>query len=196
MRKTPEEFAGSSSAAPAAPSLVEIRSLIRSDSDLEARSYRLSRRVRMRVYIKQLEEVLSESPHVPFTLADMASILNLERTYCCKVFREVAGKSFSDWLSNIRIGYAKTLLLIEGLTVTDISSASGFNDITTFERNFRKRVGVSPRTFRQLNRVARRSEPKTAGTNAAASAAIRPHSDLVEDEEIPRSKHQSIDTIC
>lgn len=134
-------------------SAAALRDLIRSNSPHTASSGRnLGRRAKTREYIHRLEEILRESPHLPLNLSDLASILDLEKTYCCKIFREIIGKSFSEWIRGIRIDHARDLLLLDDHTITYVSLASGFGDITTFERNFRKVLGLSPRLFRKMSR--------------------------------------------
>jgi two-component system, response regulator YesN len=110
----------------------------------------LSRRARIRHSIGCLELVLLESPDIPISLADLANLLHLERTYCCRVIREITGKLFTEWIRDIRMRRARSLLLLPGLSITEISLAVGYTDLTTFSRNFRKESGMSPRTFRQL----------------------------------------------
>ena len=108
-----------------------------------------SRRAKARDYIRHLEQVLQESPDTPINLSDLARLLNLERTHCCRVIREITGKLYTDWIREIRIKRARSLLLHPGLSITDVSLAVGYTDLTTFARNFRKESGMSPRAFRQ-----------------------------------------------
>jgi len=112
-----------------------------------------SRRDRIYHSIRCLERVLFESPDITITLSDLASLLNLERTHCCRVIREVTGKLFTDWIREIRIQRARSLLLLPGLSITEVSLAVGYADLTTFGRNFRKECGMSPKAFRQMQLV-------------------------------------------
>ena len=97
--------------------------------------------------IRQLEQLLEESTQTPVTLLDVARLLHLEETYCSKVFRQITGKSFSCWLRAIRIRRAQTLLQVSGASITDVCHAGGFEDLTTFGRNFRKEPARVRRHF-------------------------------------------------
>lgn len=107
------------------------------------------RRAKIRSRIQSLETILRESPDFHVSLARVAAVLNLERTYCCRVIREITGKTFTDWIRKIRIERARILLLQEK-SITEVSFAVGYTDLTTFGRNFRREFGMSPRAFRQL----------------------------------------------
>jgi AraC-like DNA-binding protein len=109
--------------------------------------------MRSREYIHRLERALRDSPQLSISLSHLAYILDLERTYCCRAFKQITGKTFSEWTRSIRIARAKVLLPVTGYTITKVADAVGYNDITTFERNFRKETGISPMTFRQLSRA-------------------------------------------
>lgn len=114
-------------------------------------------------YVHRLETILRESPDLSITLEDLSQILDLERTYCCKVFPRITGKSFSKWIRRIRIERAQALLRIDLLSITHVSHAVGYGDITTFERAFRKELGLSPQSFRRLVGAAATLEPATHG---------------------------------
>ena len=51
----------------------------------------------------------------------------------------------------MRVERAKTLLRTDSGTVVEIAFASGFNSVPTFNRVFKKLVGVSPRAYRGEN---------------------------------------------
>jgi YesN/AraC family two-component response regulator len=131
-------------------SAAEFQNFIHSATLVGRSPYLPNRRARARECIQRLRQILEESPHMPLTLADLAQHLNLERTYCCKVFQEITGAYFSEWVRKIRIARAQSLLRLPAYTITEVSHAVGYDDITTFSRNFRKELGVSPRIFRRL----------------------------------------------
>jgi YesN/AraC family two-component response regulator len=75
----------------------------------------------------------------------------MEPTYFSKIFKEVTGRGFRDYLNEFRIKRAKEILINgSGLSVTETALALGFGDITTFERIFKKGVGMTPLQFRNL----------------------------------------------
>jgi len=98
----------------------------------------------------------------PFTLAHAAEIAALEKTYFSKVFKEKVGISFADWLARERIKRAVLMLMDHDHRITDLAFVVGFGDLRTFERAFKKCVGITPRQCKNI--VRRNSEPgSTAG---------------------------------
>ena len=81
----------------------------------------------------------------PFSLAQAAQIAALEKTYFSKVFRAKVGVSFGDWLARERVKRAVLMLMDHDHRITDLAFAVGFGDLRTFERAFKKYVGVTPR---------------------------------------------------
>jgi two-component system, response regulator YesN len=72
-------------------------------------------------------------------------------TYFSKIFKEITGRGFRDYLNDCRITRAKEILINGSrLPITDIALALGYGDITTFERIFKKSVGMAPLQFRNL----------------------------------------------
>lgn len=109
-----------------------------------------ARHSRIATKVKALQDELMKSPQMPLSLSDASRMLCLEKTYCCKLFREVTGMSFTVWRRGIRLARSRDLLLRNEWSITDIAHASGFADVTTFERNFRRQFGMSPKQYRKL----------------------------------------------
>lgn len=133
-------------------SVVKLRLLVRSAHFPAEIDPALARTQRVREYIRRLESILRACPQFYITLSDLAYILDLERTYTCKAFQQITGMPFSLWLRRIRITCARRLLLDQGYTITEIAHAVGYGDITTFERNFRREIAMSPGKYRRLHR--------------------------------------------
>lgn len=132
------------------PNSLHFGNVTRSTSLVRRAFTRDERRSQTRDSIRRLEIILQGSPHIAVTLDDMARFLNMERTHCCRVFQKITGQSFSAWLRRIRIEKAQELLRQDGITITDVAHVVGYEDITTFSRNFRKMSGLTPTTDRKL----------------------------------------------
>lgn len=91
-----------------------------------------------------IEEHLSE----PITLEDVALVSGYSRTYFCRLFREIVGINFKDYLARERINLACDLLTNEKSSITEIVYAVGFNSFSSFWRTFKKYKGISPCQFR------------------------------------------------
>jgi AraC-like DNA-binding protein len=84
------------------------------------------------------------------SLKEMASLINLSESAFCKFFKRTTGKTFSDYLADIRIGHACHLLTESDDTISAIAYRSGFDSLTYFNRVFLRKKGLRPREFRKL----------------------------------------------
>ena len=82
-------------------------------------------------------------------LSDIASELHVNPSYFSALFSQEMGKTFTDYILELRIEKAKDLLGNTNLDILDISASAGFENQSYFTKIFRKRTGVTPRKFRQ-----------------------------------------------
>jgi AraC-like DNA-binding protein len=85
------------------------------------------------------------------SLQKAADMIHLSDTAFCKFFKRATGKTFSDYVNDIRIGLACSLLTESDKTVNEIAYQCGFESLTYFNRVFLKKKNARPREFR--NRV-------------------------------------------
>lgn len=85
-----------------------------------------------------------ESP----TLAQAAKIAHYNSSYFSTIFREEFGMPYTEYLSKIKIDYAKKLLLFTDLSIEKICQQSGFSSPSSFLQTFKKMVGTTPTNFR------------------------------------------------
>lgn len=83
------------------------------------------------------------------SLREAADLINLSESAFCKFFRRTTGKTFSDYVSDIRIGHACHLLSESDDTISEIAYHSGFESLTYFNRVFLRKKGIRPREFRK-----------------------------------------------
>lgn len=74
----------------------------------------------------------------------------LSRSYFSKLFKEVTGQNFSEYLQNLRVTEACTLLKSTDKKITDIMSDVGFKDIKHFNQLFKKITGKTPSEYRKF----------------------------------------------
>ncbi|MGN0327675.1 MAG: helix-turn-helix domain-containing protein [Lachnospira sp.] len=82
-------------------------------------------------------------------LEDMARQFNLSRSYLSKKFKSSTGFGFKEYIINVRIQHACTLLLETSKSITDIAFECGFNDSNYFGDAFRRIKGISPNKYRK-----------------------------------------------
>jgi len=82
-------------------------------------------------------------------LNKVADIANLHPSAFCRFFKEKTGKSLSEYLADMRISYACKLLTEGKLAVSQICFESGFNNLSNFNRTFKKQTGITPTAYYQ-----------------------------------------------
>ena len=85
----------------------------------------------------------------PISLEEVAAASGYSRTYYSRLFKEIVGINFSDYLERERIELACNLLENENVSITEVSYAVGFNSTSSFWRAFKKRKSVSPREWKK-----------------------------------------------
>ena len=94
---------------------------------------------------KYIDEHISDEG---LTIPSIATEMGMSRTSFFSRFKELAGISPQDYLIHYRIAYAKQLLTIGGMSVSEVAYKSGFTDPKYFSRVFKKIEGVSPSSIR------------------------------------------------
>lgn len=82
------------------------------------------------------------------TLGDAADILNMSPVSVTRLIKQRTGKSFIDFLNEIRIGFAARQMVDSDMSISEICFSNGFNNISNFNRTFRKKQGLTPTEFR------------------------------------------------
>ena len=85
-----------------------------------------------------------------FTLNEMAKRSAMSKSVFCKLFKEISGRTFNDYVNYTKILKAKEFFK-KGYRITNVSNLVGYNDFATFYRNFKKYVGSSPETYKHVN---------------------------------------------
>lgn len=85
------------------------------------------------------------------TLAQVAQASGYTPNYFSKLFSDLTGRRYIDFLNSLRTNYAKMLLASTKRSVIDISKASGFSSLSNFARVFKQETGQTPLSFRKSN---------------------------------------------
>ncbi len=115
------------------------RASLRSDPVPEGAGYRLAR------VIRHMESHYAEE----LTLPQLADILGCSPAYLSRLFRAQVGQPPFEYLNRLRIRHACTLLRRTQQTVTAIAVDVGYNNLSFFNRYFRKVMNCSPREYRR-----------------------------------------------
>ena len=125
----------------------------------QARTKSLSSFIYSRVYSENEGERMSNVMNhaisnfdQEITLDEIANIANMTPNAFCRYFKQRTNKTFFQFLLEIRLEHACRLLVkTKDLNISEISDASGFKNISNFNRKFKEFKGVTPTSFRKLN---------------------------------------------
>ena len=85
----------------------------------------------------------------PIRLEDLASIAGMSSVSFSRFFKLRTGKTITDYLIEIRLGYASRLLVDTTNSISEICYECGFNNLSNFNRIFKKKKDCSPKEFRE-----------------------------------------------
>ncbi len=103
-----------------------------------------------RIHYEKITAVLNyidENYASELTLEQAANYIGFSKYHFSRLFKQYTSSTFYDYLSHKRIQIAQSMLSSD-LPITDIAFQSGFNNLTTFCRCFKKYTDCSPTEFR------------------------------------------------
>jgi AraC-like DNA-binding protein len=99
--------------------------------------------------VSKLMHFIQENFRTEITLEQAASVADLQLHSFCRFFKQLTHHTFSDFLNEVRIGFACKLLQQSDLPVTQVAYECGYSNISYFNRTFKKIHGITPRDYRQ-----------------------------------------------
>ena len=106
-----------------------------------------------------------------------AGFMHFTPQHFSKVFKEISGITFTDYLNYVRIEKATTLIQTTNISITAIADKCGFNNIRSFNRIFKKIVGATPTNIDSNYQLSVTLHP-IMNTNIPFDATIS-HSSLI-----------------
>jgi AraC-like DNA-binding protein len=85
----------------------------------------------------------------PVTLNEVARLVNMTEVSFSRFIKKRTGNTFIDTLNEIRLGHASKKLIDTTHSISEISYHCGFNNISNFNRIFKKKKGCTPKEFRE-----------------------------------------------
>lgn len=87
-----------------------------------------------------------------FSAKLMASEMNMSLSNFSHYFKKTTGRTFSEYLSALRLEKAKNLLRTTGMPQSEIAAKCGYLNLPAFMRSFKKQTGITPGTYRESYR--------------------------------------------
>jgi AraC family transcriptional regulator, transcriptional activator FtrA len=95
--------------------------------------------------------------HQPLQMDELAALVHMSRRSFDRKFKATFGQSPKQWLLNVRVEHAKTLLATSATNIEQIATLCGFGTAQALRDQFDRSVGISPARFRaqQLQQAER-----------------------------------------
>jgi AraC-like DNA-binding protein/mannose-6-phosphate isomerase-like protein (cupin superfamily) len=100
---------------------------------------------KMKIIMKHVENHYMEK----ITIADIAEVAGFSESHFMRYFKETMGVSFVDYLRRYRLTMATRLLLASDASILSISEEVGFDNLSYFNRAFKKEYGMTPSRYRK-----------------------------------------------
>lgn len=105
----------------------------------------------LRFHSRRVEKVLQHMyAHFQdeLSLEEVAGIASMSAVAFSRFFKRKTGKTFMDTLHDIRLGHASRMLIDSTNSISEVAFQCGFNNLSHFNRLFRKKKHCTPKEFR------------------------------------------------
>jgi AraC-like DNA-binding protein len=99
--------------------------------------------------IEKVFEYMHNNYEKAITLAEVACIANMPQVSFSRFIKKRTGKTFIESLNEIRLGHASRMLIDTDAPIAGIAYKCGFNNISNFNRIFKRKKLCIPREFRE-----------------------------------------------
>lgn len=98
--------------------------------------------------IDRVQEYISQNSHKNITLTEVAKLVNMTKVSFSRFFKSRTGITFMDCVLESRLGRAARMLIDTTQSISEIAYNCGFNNISNFNRLFKKKKGCTPKEYR------------------------------------------------
>ena len=102
-------------------------------------------------YFKRIMDYVRQNFNKEITIQSLSGDFTINPNYLSQLFRRELKVTFTDYITGLRINYARELLSKTGFTLEEIANKSGYTDYFYFIRVFKKVTGLSPGQYRKSN---------------------------------------------
>lgn len=104
--------------------------------------------------LKPAIEYIYKNKSENITVEKMANVCHISQSYFSRLFSKEMGDSFSNYISKLKIKWAKDLLEESDMSVSQISDELGFNEPGYFIKIFKKYEGITPSVYKKYYKNA------------------------------------------
>lgn len=98
--------------------------------------------------LKKIQQYITEHYNEPIEMQAIVALAQLSNAAFCRYFKKATGQTFTEYLNHYRIRQARRMLL-KNSTVTEACFGSGFENLSHFNKTFKKIAGENPLRFKK-----------------------------------------------
>lgn len=100
--------------------------------------------------VQKVKQYINDHYSEPLKLADLADLVGMSPVSFSRFFRQRTGRTLSDYIVDIRLGFAARMLVDSSKNISEICYECGFNNLSNFNRMFKAKRNYTPRDFRAM----------------------------------------------
>ena len=100
--------------------------------------------------VQKVKQYIHDHYAESLTLADLAELVGMSPVSFSRFFRQRTGRTLSEYIVDIRLGYAARMLVDSAKNISEICYECGFNNLSNFNRTFKAKRHYTPRDFRAM----------------------------------------------
>ncbi|MDO5293049.1 MAG: helix-turn-helix domain-containing protein [bacterium] len=101
--------------------------------------------------VEQAKDYINANYNHDLSLEGVSRQVDVSSYYFSKLFKDVVGMNFIEYVTKVRIQVAKSLLKEANLTIKEVCADCGYSDPNYFSRIFKKYEGITPSEYREGN---------------------------------------------
>jgi AraC-like DNA-binding protein len=102
--------------------------------------------------VEKVKNYINSHYHEEIRLSQLADLIGMAPVSFSRFFKLRTGKNLSEYIIDIRLGYASRLLVDSTMSIAEICYECGFNNLSNFNRIFKKNKKCAPKEFRESYR--------------------------------------------
>ncbi len=99
--------------------------------------------------VHKVEEYINNNYSKEIRLQTLSDLVGMTPAAFSRFFKLRTGRTISDYIIDMRLGYASRLLADSTMSIVEICYECGFNNVSNFNRIFKRKKGCSPKVFRE-----------------------------------------------
>jgi AraC family transcriptional regulator len=100
-------------------------------------------------HMRRLTDYVESHSGGPILVADLASLCGLSSGHLHRAFKQTTGRTVHDYVEDVRLTRAKSLLTTGSMPLKQIAGLLGFKNASGFTMAFQRKVGETPSAFRR-----------------------------------------------